>query len=71
MMHVVKNQPNPSAVRWMGCPRVTITHSNEVYDEEEPRHKEPLIAAAQKPIKSLFTLLVSSFTFVWLSYRYI
>lgn len=45
-MHVTQNRPDSSAIRWMGCPRVTATYSNEVYDDEELQQKEPLTAAA-------------------------
>ncbi|XP_055313723.1 matrix metalloproteinase-2-like isoform X2 [Sitodiplosis mosellana] len=33
IMHVTRSRPDSSAVRWMGCPRVTSTYSNAVYDD--------------------------------------
>lgn len=45
-MHVTRDRPESSAVRWMGCPRVTSTYSNEVYDDEEQQQKEPLTSTA-------------------------
>lgn len=45
-MRVARRKPDLSATRWMGCPRITSTYSNEVYDDDERQYKEHLTASA-------------------------
>lgn len=66
-MRVVRRKPDISATRWMGCPRVTATYSNEVYDDDdynddEQQYKESTTAAAMRPAISFLPIIVLVFT---------
>lgn len=66
-MRVVRRKPDISATRWMGCPRVTATYSNEVYDDDddnddEQQYKEPATASAMTPTVSCLPIFVLVFT---------
>ncbi|XP_055313024.1 matrix metalloproteinase-2-like isoform X2 [Sitodiplosis mosellana] len=68
IMHVTRSRPDSSAVRWMGCPRVTSTYSNEVYDDGEQR-KEPLVysTATMNTVaaNNVYILLISTIFVLW------
>lgn len=62
-MRVVRRKPDLSATRWVGCPRVTATYSNEVYDDDddnddEQQYKEPSTATAMTPTISCLSIFV-------------
>lgn len=68
-MRVARREPEFSAPKWMGCPRVKATHSNEV-DDYDNDSKGRLTASATIITSSAIPCILSVLTIRVLSFNF-